>query len=770
MNRRAFAARVPALTLVSLLVLFTMCDRPDRSPTAPERLAPPDLAGRATLVAPGTTDPQVLVGAGDIASCSTSLDEATAKLLDAVVAATPDATVFTAGDNAYDTGTSTEYSTCYGPTWGRHQARTYPAAGDRDYKTSGASGYFGYFGAAAGDLAKGYYSYDVGASWHVVVLNSKLSTSAGSAQEQWLKADLAASNRACTVAIWHVPRFSSSTTVSSSLKPVWDDLYKAGAELVLNAHYRNYERFAPQQSDGSADPDFGVREFVVGTGGAGSNSFGTILPNSEARNTGTRGVLVLTLDAGTYSWQFMPVAGKTYTDAGSGSCHGAPPPVAKAGSPQSGEADVTFDGSASSDPQGDTPLTYAWDFGDGSSGTGVKPTHHYESDGVYTVTLVVTDSKGNSSAPATTAATIVNVPPTVSVSDIVTHPGESASLTASISDPGEEDEPWSYSIDWGDGTAPDQGSTEELGTPLVLHHVYATLGQYTGTVTVTDKDGGVGASGFRAAVDDPALAQIFVGAGDIAGCTYSSDEATAKLLDVTPGTVFTLGDNAYPDGSASAYANCYNPTWGRHKARTYAALGNHEYDLGNATPAFDYFGDRVGPRGLGYYSFDLGDYWHIIVLNDNPSFVPFAAGSQQDQWLQADLAASTKRCTIAIWHQPYTFSSTSSTILSSSRKVLWDRLYAAGVELVLNGHVHQYERFAPQTPSLARDDAHGIRGFIVGTGGGGTSMPTKFAPNSEARTDIRGVLKLSLETDGYTWKFLPIAGKSFTDSGAGLCH
>jgi hypothetical protein len=198
-------------------------------------------------------------------------------------------------------------------------------------------------------------------------------------------------------------------------------------------------------------------------------------------------------------------------------------------------------------------------------------------------------------------------------------------------------------------------------------------------------------------------------------------------------------------------------------------MGDNEYNI-DPNPAWDYFGDRAGPRGKGYRSFDLGD-WHIIYLNDNPTHVPFAAGSQQDLWLQSDLAANTKRCTIAIFHQPYTYSNTSTTTIRKNWKILWDRLYAAGAEIVLNGHIHRYERFAPQTPDRVRDDARGIRQFIVGTGGAGVvGTPTVLAPNSETRSSTRGVLKLTLQRDSYEWQFIPVAGKTFTDSGSGTCH
>lgn len=258
----------------------------------------------------------VLVGAGNVARCGVSRDEATAELINSIPG-----TVFTTGDNVYSDGSSSDYTKCYGPSWGRHKSRTRPAPGDNEYQTSGASGYFSYFGASAGPSGKGYYSYDLG-DWHVVVLNTSLATSAGSAQEQWLLADLAASTKACTIGIFHHPYFSSyGTSVRSGLKPLWDALYAAGAEVVLNAHYRHYERFAPQTPTGAADPATGIRQFIVGTGGQGSDGFGTVRPNSEVRKSGVYGVLKLVLSNSSYSWQFVPTPGQSFTDSGSGTCH-----------------------------------------------------------------------------------------------------------------------------------------------------------------------------------------------------------------------------------------------------------------------------------------------------------------------------------------------------------------------------------------------------------------------------------------------------------------
>jgi len=262
----------------------------------------------------------VLLGAGDIASCSSSGDEATAALL----GANP-GTVFTAGDNAYDSGTDGEFADCYGPSWGAYKARTRPAPGNHDYNTSGASGYFGFFGAAAGDPAQGYYSYDLGA-WHIVSLNSNcgvVSCSAGSAQEQWLRADLVAHPTACVAAYWHHPRYSSGTHHGSSdaTQALWQALYDADADLILAGHEHNYERFAPMTATGSVDDARGIRSFVVGTGGRSHYGFGTPVTGSEVRNDTAWGILAVTLHADSYDWQFLPVAGQTFGDSGTQACH-----------------------------------------------------------------------------------------------------------------------------------------------------------------------------------------------------------------------------------------------------------------------------------------------------------------------------------------------------------------------------------------------------------------------------------------------------------------
>jgi len=264
----------------------------------------------------------VFVGAGDIASCNSQGDEATANLLDTIPG-----TVYTTGDNAYDQGTATEFTECYDPSWGRHKARTRPAVGNHEYySTTNASGYFGYFGAAAGDPSKGYYSYNLG-EWHMVALNSMCENVGGcgatSPMVTWLKDDLAANPRTCTLAYFHHPLFSSGSSHggNSKMKPSWEVLYAADADVVLNGHVHNYERFAPQDPEGRADPERGIREFVVGTGGKSHYPIVAPIANSEVHNDETYGVLKLTLHPHSYEWQFVPVEGESFTDSGSARCH-----------------------------------------------------------------------------------------------------------------------------------------------------------------------------------------------------------------------------------------------------------------------------------------------------------------------------------------------------------------------------------------------------------------------------------------------------------------
>lgn len=259
----------------------------------------------------------------------------------------------------------------------------------------------------------------------------------------------------------------------------------------------------------------------------------------------------------------------------------------------------------------------------------------------------------------------------------------------------------------------------------------------------------------------PAAPQVFVGAGDIATCDGNA-EKTAQLLDNIGGTIFTLGDNAYFHGSAREFQECYAPTWGRHRGRTRPVPGNHDYETPGATGYFDYFGAAAGPSGLGYYSFEVGG-WHAIALNSN---LPASAGSAQTAWLANDLATHATTCTIAYWHHPLFTSGPDGP--SPFMRDVWRQLYAAGVDVVMNGHEHYYERFAPQNPDGGADPARGIRQFIAGTGGAPPYTAVSIQPNSEVRITAFGVLKLTLASSGYEWEFVPVSGSR--DFGTGSCH
>jgi Invasin, domain 3/Calcineurin-like phosphoesterase len=277
--------------------------------------------------------PAIMIGAGDISTCTNNLDESTARIIDTVPG-----TVYTLGDNIYPDGLASEFNNCYEPTWGRHKARTRPSAGNSDYETSGALPYFNYFGTAAGQPGQGYYSYNLGA-WHVVVLNSNIPRTPSSPQMQWLRSDLDANPSQCTLAYFHHPLFSSVNgtgtggDVWTSVRPFWDTLYSRGADVVLSGHRHSYERMAPLRPDGTPDATFGIREFVVGTGGVGGGTLSNLHPASEVRNGDTRGALKLYLYDDSYAWKFIPIAGKTFTDSGSVACHPAPGGVAPAVSP-----------------------------------------------------------------------------------------------------------------------------------------------------------------------------------------------------------------------------------------------------------------------------------------------------------------------------------------------------------------------------------------------------------------------------------------------------
>jgi len=311
--------------LISLLLVGCMSptEQMTSTPTAAEPVSTSTPTPAPTLTptsAPTETplpeDDPVFVGAGDIAHCRSDGDEITANMLDHI-----SGTVFTTGDNAYPNGSAEEFANCYDTSWGRHKDRTYPSPGNHDYHTPDAAGYFEYFGSRAGEPGKGYYSYDLG-TWHIIALNSNIPVEAGSPQDQWLREDLASHPTVCTLAYWHYPRFSSGTVHGSdeSMQPLWEALYEYGADVVLVGHEHNYERFAPQDPQGNADPERGIRQFVIGSGGRSHYTFGPPIANSEVRNSDTTGLLKLTLHATSYSWEFIPEPGKTFTDFGDAPC------------------------------------------------------------------------------------------------------------------------------------------------------------------------------------------------------------------------------------------------------------------------------------------------------------------------------------------------------------------------------------------------------------------------------------------------------------------
>src|SRR4051794_22917108 len=280
-------------------------------------------------------------GAGDATHCR---QRATSDLL----ASGNYAQVLPLGDTQYENGDLTKFQASYDPSWGRLRSITRPVVGNHEHLTAAAGGYFDYFNGAgnpsgpAGDRAKGYYSYDVslpsGSRWHIVALNSECGASsagtvgqagacdAGSAQERWLRANLAANPTPCTLAYWHHPLFSSGGIGNNPvMQQIWTDLYDAGADVVLNGHDHNYERFAPQKPDGSANTSYGIREFIVGTGGKSLLAMGVVKANSEVRQNSIYGVMDLALHDNGYDWSFRPEPGQAYTDTGSGTCHASPP-------------------------------------------------------------------------------------------------------------------------------------------------------------------------------------------------------------------------------------------------------------------------------------------------------------------------------------------------------------------------------------------------------------------------------------------------------------
>ena len=259
---------------------------------------------------------------------------------------------------------------------------------------------------------------------------------------------------------------------------------------------------------------------------------------------------------------------------------------------------------------------------------------------------------------------------------------------------------------------------------------------------------------------------VFIGAGDMhSDCVNTGDLASAALISDVPGIVFTVGDHTV-NGTPEEFTNCYALSWGAFKDRTMPASGDHDWLYPGAAAYFAYFGAVAGDPATGFYSYDVDDAWHVVVLNSECKTVGGCGpGSPQDLWLRADLEASAGRNVIAIWHKA-PFTSAQAGYYKTIRP-LFATLHRYGVELLLNGGRHLYERFAPQTADGTADPLHGVTEIIIGTAGS-FSDPFKSTPaaNSVVRkTNVFGVLKFTLHTDSYDWKFIPVAGQKFSDSG-----
>lgn len=305
----------------------------------------------------------------------------------------------------------------------------------------------------------------------------------------------------------------------------------------------------------------------------------------------------------------------------------------------------------------------------------------------------------------------------------------------------------------------------------------------TGVVTIVGPHGRIAAAGTgRSLVEvrlpDGQTARAFVfvskavlvGAGDIAVCGYETDEQTARLLDHSAGLIWTAGDNAYPSGTRANFLECFEPTWGRHKERIRPSPGNHEYRSPGAAPYFEYFGDAAGEAGKGWYSYRYGG-WLILSLNSNLSKLPEDHVREQMEWLRETLRDNPAKCTLAYFHHPLWSSGSHGGNSDEDVRPFYDALYEEGADVVLVGHDHHYERFAPLNPEGEPDPERGLRQFLVGTGGGALRTNGEQVHPHSVRfdNDAHGVLELVLHADRYEWQFLSVGGRG-RDSGQGHCH
>ena len=491
----------------------------------------------------------VLTGAGDVApNCvagdSTANAQATATLLDGLPGP-----VFTLGDNSYVDGTAQQFATCYEPTWGRHKARTRPVTGNHDYNTPGATGYYDYFNGVlpggqsgpAGDRSKGYYSYNVG-NWHIVVLNSECPTTAptppqqvwlvngctaGSTQEQWLRDDLANSPTNNIIAMWHRPRYSSSSddAAHAYTQPLWQALYDYGTDIYLGGHWHNYERLAPMGATGQPDDNFGIRTFVIGTAGVPVNGdFPNERSTSQVRNSTAHGVMKFTLKEDSYDWQFYQVAGEqpAFSDSGSATVHDAPnqPPVVNAGVDQTvGAGAAELNGGVTDDG----PNTTTWSQVSGpatavfSNANSAVTSVGFPAAGTYVLQLTANDGFYVRSDTVSITVTFASgdLPPTVNAG-----PDQTIALPNGVSLSGTVDD---------DGfTGIDVSPTWTNQTPLVGTVTFADPNTTTTTATFS----GPGTYVLRLTAND----------GELNGF----DEMTVTVNPVEPNNAIDFtGTNAY---------------------------------------------------------------------------------------------------------------------------------------------------------------------------------------------------------------------------------
>ena len=438
---------------------------------------------------------------------------------------------------------------------------------------------------------------------------------------------------------------------------------------------------------------------------------------------------------------------------------------------------------------------------DGSSAT-VTPTpgssHSAEGDvpvsgdGSHTVSCTATDTTGNPPATKQVTFKVDRAAPTVALTTPAN--GATATLMTFTGSTGSEGGDVTLKVWSGTDTSGtlvrSQSKTPSGGAwSLTLANVLDDGQTYTARAEREDAAGNVG----RSAAHTFMVPETLQAAGDIASCDSTGDEATAGVVAARSGTVAALGDDVYadgvnPEGSLANFQHCYEPSWGPLKPRTRPAIGNHEYNADlTGTGYFDYFNGigaddgPAGPRGKGYYSYDKGS-WHIVVLNTNnncqSNIVSCSATSPQVTWLKSDLAAHPAQCTVAYFHHPrfssYLYGDNPSNTTSTRVKPIWDALYAAGADLVLNGHAHNYERYRPLKPDGTVDDAFGIREFIAGEGGASHhSFSGARSANSLAfDSSTYGILELRLNSGGYSWQFVPAPGQGpyAGESGSASCH